>query len=110
MVASHGATAKILDSNREYESVVRETRTIRYEELQGSRPRPDLRQVCETRRVAPCYFPKRHETKMLEQPSSIATSNQDRMRRKSFHLLAIRRWIPEVRAESRARHILRPLR
>src|SRR5438309_2655430 len=41
----------ILDSNREYESVVRETRTIRYEELQGSRPRPDLRQVCETRRV-----------------------------------------------------------
>jgi len=47
---------------------------------------------------------------MLEQPSSMATSNQDRMGRKSFHLLAIRRRIVEVPAENRARHILRPLR
>jgi hypothetical protein len=92
------------------EIAVRETRTIRYEELQENRPRSDVRQVCETRRVGPCYFPKRHETEMLERPSSMATSNQDRIRRKSFHLLAIRRRIPEARTENRARHISRPLR
>ena len=70
---------------------MRQTRTIRYEGRQENRQRSDLRQVCETRRVGPCYLPKRHETEMLERPSSMATSNQDRMRRKSFRLLAIRR-------------------
>src|SRR4029077_8501550 len=111
MVASRSATAKIPDSNREYGNCSEgETRTIRYEELQENRPRSDLRQVCETRRVGPCYFSKRHGTEMPERPSSMATSNQDRERRKSFHLLAIRRRIPEERIENRVRHILRPLR